>query len=286
MSAYVNEKGGQVFAFNGNSQTISASQSDLPPTLPKFSSELEAFILVARKIETALHQERAQSDKLRNEMMELQQKCAQSLVDFQNKAREYAMREESLKTRFASREETFKSEIQSREQTEKSLHQQIEDQNRQADVLREERRKALSDMEFYKAHLDNYKRRERSLAFTLQNVQASEKTRADQIEKLSQEVQRLKKELSQYQVAWMHVQEMDRKAKQVQAESAVLKRNMEEIGEALTAEKMRREKAEELIKKEKRDKEIALSCLHKAEEKLSHQIVKDSTDDRRIELKF
>ncbi len=61
---------------------------------------------------------------------------------------------------------------------------------------------------------------------------------------------------------------MDRKANQILGEHTEGKQKIEDLTASLSIEKRRREDFEELVKKERRDKQIALSCLHEAEAKL------------------
>jgi chromosome segregation ATPase len=93
----------------------------------------------------------------------------------------------------------------------------------------------------------------------------SEQSYRDQKDKQKSELQATQKELNRYQSAWKDVQSQ---LTQVQENGNSFRRRFEDLRERMEASKKQIEFLQESLKKEKRDKQIALSCLHTAETKL------------------
>ncbi|MGZ3689144.1 MAG: hypothetical protein ACXVBW_12640, partial [Bdellovibrionota bacterium] len=266
MSAYSNPRNGHVVTL----QTPIAPSASPPPAtaLPQIAYELEAFISTARSIEAALHHERAISNQLRDQMTELQSKFTRMMNEADRKVKESHAREDQLKT-----------QLHEAAETERALNERIQSSAQQLDRLREEldrlrvekfedRKKFELELELTKASVDHLKQREETLRTTLGAHQSSESALAGQLVDQKKEVERIKTELVRYKAAWGEVLNIDRKAKLVLTDLESFRKRFTEADEQLAIERRRREELEQAVKKEKRDKQIALNCLQSAEIKM------------------
>jgi chromosome segregation ATPase len=275
MSAYANGRGSQIFSFSA-AATSAAHGEEINhslPSLPQIGSELESFFSIARQIEAALVQERTNHRKLREEFRELQMKSSRFTTEYENKLKDVVSREEKLK-----------GQISAHQQTEKSLHDQINEFCQQIDRLREEKKKAEIDLEILNSNFNLAKKSEESMKATIKSLQHSERSRNDHEQHLTRELSSIRNELLRYKRAWSQISAIDHKAKQALERSADLTRKFDEISDEWRKEKTHREKLQEQLHKEKREKQVALTCLHTTEARLS-QVTRELEEIRKQQMK-
>ncbi len=256
MSAYSNEKGSQALSSQTAPQEFS---KDFLPSLPQVSAELESFFTIARQIEVALGQERGQVRWYREELKESSQ------------------RENKLKSQLGS-------QLASQQHIEKAHQEELNDLFNQNETLRNEKKKSEIEMALLKSTIEHTERNEGSLKSTLKSFQMTEKNRIEHTEHLTQELNTIRNELNRYKRAWGQISSLNQKAKETLHRSLDLTRKIEELSESIEKEKSRREYLEELLRKEKREKQVALTCLHSAETNLSH-VTRDLDEIRRQKAK-
>lgn len=273
----------QIISITGGAPT-QEPQEPLP-TLPQIATELEAYFTAARQMETALIQERANTRKAREEFHDFQLKASRQATEMENRFREYSIREDRLKSQF-----------QSFQQNEKANLAQIQELGRVIENLKEEKKKHELDAELLRANLEHFKQREDSLKTTFQSLQAHEQARIDHLAQLTRDLDQARAEVGRFKASWAQVSAMDQKAKQLINEFHSAQRRVEELTQAREADKKRFEDLEQMLAKEKREKQVALSCVHTAESKLA-QLTRDvekaqrqkehsGFDDVGLELKF
>jgi chromosome segregation ATPase len=295
MSAYSSRSGSQIISLPG-----SASYSGPPESrtnevaelhiqgLPQIAYELEAFLGIARQLEGSLHQERAQTRKFREELKDLQIKHSRFVSEAEGRMKAAGLAEERIKAQLIAQQES-----------EKSRFDQINSLCKEIEGLREEKQKNDIELEILKANLENSKQAEMSMKASLNSIQKGEKTRVEQAHQLSQELSQVRAELGRYQNAWKQIAKLDENAKQVIREQDILRKKLEEQTQKHSLEKRRREELEEVLYKERREKQIALSCFHTAESRLNalkreaeeektkqHQNTVKNINDRGLILKF
>ena len=339
MSAYT---GGPVTLVPGPIKKASLSTDDgeseglLPPLpeLSKIDHQLGSYFQVARSLEAALVQYRAQAQKLAEDLKLLETQHTQTKFDLETRYYETQQREEQLKVVV----KTFEKNI-------KHLQARTKEFANQNSLLNEERKRLAHNNEIYKAHLDASTHREDSLKAVVENLQATEKMHAasllqlqtqisdyerrekqhqDHIQNLTQELEtlrradrknevdegiwsakvdyhrkreqsvageleqsrrnvqlqgedikrltdeshRVRQELNHYKSQWPNVSALQEKSAQMSKTNHELQENLQKVSEQLERFKNQLAHAEELRNKEKRDKQIALNCLHTAESKI------------------
>ncbi len=176
---------------------------------------------------------------------------------------------DALKKQLETREEHFKFETAASQQNIKGLQEHIQELTRQIESIKIENKKLELNCELLKANLAHYKQREASLKDTIQNLESRDRTDLDQSEKYKKEINKLWTELSQYKAAWGKIATIDQKSKEIQKESIANQRKIEELTESLSAEKQRHDRLDELLRKERGEKQLALTHLHTAEARLA-----------------
>jgi chromosome segregation ATPase len=290
MSAYAKGPGSQVISFTPPVSHSPPQSHQNPetfdhlPSLPQIAGELESYFNIARQIEAHLIQERSLARKYRDELRDLHGKYSRLTAESESRGRDIALREERIKQQLGA--------FQKNDQL---LRQQIHEQAQQIGSFYEDRKKFDLDHELLKSTLENYKNREESLKRSLQSAQANDKFRTDREERLKKELQTVQFELQRYKAEWNKVAAMDQKARHVIDDSYESQRKVEELTAMLDHERRRREDSDESAKKENREKQIALSCLHAAESRIaqiSHELenlrdrVGSSFEGTCLELKF
>ncbi len=144
------------------------------------------------------------------------------------------------------------------------------------ETVQKEKKELVIHVELLRAKLEQYQQREESLKDQekllkqlLQSSQANEKSQVSQVEKLTQDLNRASSELQRYKSSWGKAVAAEQRTKEIFQESSELKRRLEEMKEILSNEKNRNDILDERVKKEGREKHIALTCLHTAEARLS-----------------
>jgi chromosome segregation ATPase len=247
----------------GSSPAVNESEPlDSLPCLPHVSSELEKYFSVARRIEASLTQQKLLCRRYEEELRELQLQYSKLASDSDNRIRDYLLREDRLKSQLNTQVSTY-------QQTEKVLQNQISELSRQLERERDQRKKSELDSEILRANLDYMKQREESLNNMIKTLQEGEKARTENIAQHSKQLQSVIPELNRYKAAWAQVLERDKRAKEIIFENPSLRSRIDDLKSLLENEKKRNESAEEFIKRERREKRAALTCLHTAESKLN-----------------
>lgn len=277
MSATLKSKDGHASSNNSNNTPNASNPSNstlppLPPSLPKIGGDLENYLRIARQIETALAREREELKRYREEFYRLRMRHSNLTAEVEAGARE-----------FAAKEELLKSQLFSFQKNEKTFQEQILRLNRHIQELthREEN---------LKAHLatayEAEKRTEKLRAETSHNLdqlkQEMHKLRMEhasfeeETQKLKATIAHLQKELARYQTAWTQVSTIDAQAKKslkdldtARQELEITRQTITELENSLSVEKKHREKVEELLNREKREKQLALAHLQNVEAKIA-----------------
>ncbi|MFZ9595857.1 MAG: hypothetical protein ACO3A2_07235 [Bdellovibrionia bacterium] len=234
----------------------------LPPSLPGVSHELERYFAAAKQIEAAFNHEQVLNRRYQDEIRDLQIQYSRLAQESDTRIRDQLVREERLKSQLSTQAMTF-------QQSEKILQNQLSDLSRQVEKLRDERNKADLEVELTKANLDYMKQREETLTISIQNLKNNEKAQTETLTKLTQQIKELTSQVDRYKASWQQVSELEKKAKAVIEENPNLKQTIEELRESVKAEKQKSEQIQEVLTKERREKRIALSCLHTAEAKIT-----------------
>lgn len=216
--------------------------------------------------------------------------------------------------------EHLKSKISLQMQNDRQAQEQIKSLNRQIESFKDGNKQADLDQELLKVKLQHAKQMEDSLRAAMHNTQHTEKSYMNQIEQLKTELADSKKatetaqryademrkkfeefrmssdgskaSLYQYQQA---LREANHRLRQVYQSSNGWKKKLEELQEQLASERRKYDELEERMKKEKRDKQIALNCLHTAESRMANlaKVAEESKQntpghfyDRGLELGF
>ena len=280
MSAYVHEGVSPVISLKG-AQGIGSSKPELQgslPILPKIDQELEAYFQIARQLEAALQQERNAVRRSHDQLRELIRRN-EVLADEKRKLEQELSLMKSNFEQQSQRDQTIKNrELEIRKRTESSLQDQLRDLSVQLEEAVHEKKKVELNTELIKANLDFMKQREKGWSTAMQGFQTREaayqkigvelthyKTALGQARS---EIAHWKTEIQRFKTAWTQVSSIQARSQQVVEESGETKRKLEEMAETLSESRGRVESTLEQVRKEKRDKQIALNCLHTAEKRI------------------
>lgn len=255
MSAYTNGRGSQIIAFSGGAGNANPEAFEHVPVLPQIGNELEHYFSAARQIEAALIQERSHLKKAKEELKDLQVKYSRLSFETENKLRDQVTKEERLS-----------AQVLVLHQNEKNLRGQIDELLKNISNLQEEKKKIEFNSDLLKTNLDYLKKREGSV----------------------NELEATRNELQRYKNAWASVVAMERKAKVAIQEAETAKKIIDQLNEAFGKEKVRASHLEDSLNKEKREKQIALSCLHSTEDQLVrvNRVLEDARRQPEKELDF
>jgi chromosome segregation ATPase len=308
MSAYSNGTKSQIISLPGVTKTLSPDRLDRNSLLPQIVSELESYFSVAHQMENTLAQERVEKKKFQDQLQELQVKFNDTSRELNNKIEIFTLREKELQSQLAHYQkneqelkkielaliqertlrekaqslyrdlyykfmalsskaqensraqvvhtEQLKSQIVFHQENEKKYQNQIEKLSRQIENFIHEKKRTEIDLELSQAKFEKLEEKEETY-----------RVASEQVQELKQKLQETRQSLKQYYHAW---KQLDVQAKQVFQGNEDSRRKIQELTESLEATKRRADHYEELMKKEKRDKQIALSCLHTAEARLAH----------------
>jgi hypothetical protein len=227
--------------------------------LPKIGIELEAFLIAAKQNETALLQEKQLSRKYKEEAQEFQVRCTRLQGELENIRREVASWEDRAKSHTSAlrqQEKIFQDRV-------RELNARVEEMLRRENHIRAQAQTDQLECARLRQQVDDLKQKNDS------SVSIGRKFEAE-VFQLKLDLQKQQRELKRYQAAWVRISEMDQRAKEILGTHEENKQKLSKLDEELGTERRLREKMEELYKKEKRDKEIALSCLQTAEVKMEH----------------
>jgi chromosome segregation ATPase len=176
-----------------------------------------------------------------------------------------------------NRQAQYRSQLQLQKNNEVHLKAQIESLLRQVKRLQEDAKKTEIETELLKAQWQAAKQQEQEIKTSLRTIRSNE---GQQTNQLNQELLQVRAELKKYKAAWSqaghkirqsthHATVSTRRSDELARRSDELSRRVEELREALATERRRSEHLEELMKKEKREKQLALSHLHAAESRMA-----------------
>ena len=259
MSAYTEKRNPQIFSLPTASKPNPTTHLfEELPALPKIAQELSHFFAIAKQIEVLLLEERTKLRELQEQVRETLLKNSKITLESDNLSKEATLREEQLKL-----------QITAYQQAEKSLKNHIEGLHRQINCLREEKKKSELQIELLGASLQQSQNKEKNSENHIGILSLREKSYQDRIHDLQTHCETLKKELDQYKAAWRRISEIDQKAKEVFTQFHQAQSKNKDLSENIEIEKKRRDHLEEVLKKEKKEKEVALTCLHSSESRLS-----------------
>lgn len=310
MSATLGGRTGRVFSLQNHAliepfEEAPAVAASATPALPPIESALEGFIVAARQLESTLTQERIQNRQLRSEWSaqkkalegELQReraahaKSREALAAAQSQAErlkaEYRKRLQIMNEREEAARVSVSRAASATRESEMAQGQRLAQLQSQVEQLRselhraqlarvEERKKAEIEIELARATIEHLKQREESLR---------SQSRFSEVD--AAELEKLRREIHHYRSRWADAQNAVRQATSATQELEKERTKAEALRERLEIEEKRREDAENSAKKERRDKQIALNCLHSAEERidrLTHDVqkVRDAADERML----
>lgn len=144
----------------------------------------------------------------------------------------------------------------------------VEENNRRDYRMKEDRLR--TELAISQQNERQYREKLEELSRQIGKAWEGKKEAESEVERLSGNFASVKNELDRYKASWQQVQAIDQKAKQVIQGSGDTRKRLEELSVILSNEKRRNENLEEAVKKERREKQLALTHLHSAEERLEH----------------
>jgi chromosome segregation ATPase len=323
MSAYASDgsksRGSQLIALPGSPIQASDEDQEKLPVPPRIADELESYFRAAKRLESKLAQEKLENRKLLDQIRELQlktQNYQDREVQFQSQlialektqeelkkatvviAQERYYREryqkelQQVQARYSHLYSTFKTRLEHMLRRDRGLIHQLSQLRESKRVLQNQSLDLSARLERAKDEAKKKDIQIEILHSNLEHSQRTEHTNATRAEDLSRDLKSLQEELRRYKSAW---QQMGRQAKDASQKTTDLVQKLEELSETVSSEKRKNEYLEELMRKEKRDKHLALTCLHTAESKLAQlsQVVENLEKQRTqtiqetgLELKF
>lgn len=260
MSAYSKEPASLTAEFERES-AMPPQVTETFPALPPIGREVELFFSAARQMETLVAQLRSQNRKIRDEMAEMQVRCSRIVADAEMRLKEANIRE--------NRDKDHISALQKTERLLQDLVRERDALKAEAERIQvdrmEERRRLELDLEIARASGDTLKNREEAMKSTVNAFAFKEKAYETKLKELTRDLGTARDELQKYQTAWTKVVAADRAARSKLGELGDLKARVQDLTDALAKEKHGRDELEEAVRREKRDKQIALSCMQKAE---------------------
>jgi chromosome segregation ATPase len=260
--------------------TVANEKASTLPALPQIGRELESYFAIARQMELALAQERSANRRLRDEHRDLQPRYARAIADAEARLKDAQSREDRSRAEQAE----LRTHIEELDRSNARLKAELERAQRE---WLEDRKRLELDCALSKSSLDHLKVQEESAKGYLSTFQQKEQGYVEKASTLEKELKTAQKELGRYQAAWGKVSAMDRQARQILAQSDETQLKLQEVSSQLTVERKRREEFEHALRRERREKEIALKCLREAEEKMtatqSHALTGEAHS---IELRF
>lgn len=261
MSAYSKGGDGQVISLPNVGNKV-ASEGVAAPAfqpLPKVGAELEAFLVAAKQNESALLYEKQLSRKYKEEGQELQVRCSRLHAEIENARREVAGWEDRAKSHASAihqQEKLFQERI-------RDLSARVEELEGHENFLKRQAQSDQLGAARLQQQVTELKQKDEKATVDYRKIKG-------EATELKAALHKTREELRRYQAAWSQIAAMDRKAKDVLREFQEIQVKLEKTREELAVERRHREKMEEIVKKERREKEIALSCLQTAEDKLDH----------------
>lgn len=162
----------------------------------------------------------------------------------------------------------LQSQLAEYERTEKTTLEQAETARKELEVYRAQNKKLEVDDGVLSAKLAYYQEREKVTLAEIETLKANATSHSESLKKLSDELARTRHELNRYKSAWPNITALQNQATRASNENEKFQEQIENLQKALDGNKGRLAQVEESMNKEKRDKQIALNCLHTAEAKI------------------
>lgn len=214
----------------------------------------------------------------------------EALQELKNKYSQLYNYANNLRTNCLQQEKTIKLHDDSVLQKENLFRDQIKELSRKLEHLQNERRKDELNLEILKSKLIHSQSREQSHCQNLARLESQDKHTTEKvdtdrrtIEQLTKELEQVKKELAQAKASWARVDAMYRKAQASLTQTNGSREKVAELTELLSSERNRYLMLQETLVKERRDKQIALKCLHDAEIKLEQALYEGQSMKKQLE---